>query len=263
MSSKSRENRPLRLLWTRPECRGVDLLGKLDQAGIYVKRFSVIEIVDSISDAPLLKVIESIERYDMCIFVSVTAVERVVEYIKSNRIPNPVFPDIAVIGAGTERACLDNGWSVRYRPAVRINSEGLLQALEKVDVGNKRIALFRGQLGRDLLESELQGRGAQVEAIECYRRTISSKSFRPIIREWQAHGFDVVFVTSVLGFEGLLQLLGDSHQALLKQTAIVTISDRIAEVCQQSGFQRVVVTAAPDSESVMTCFDTCFDKMCR
>src|SRR4029079_11082017 len=55
-------------------------------------------------------------------------------------------------------------------PQTTYDSEGLLALPALAELRGKRIAIFRGEGGRDHLADALRARGAHVDCIACYRR---------------------------------------------------------------------------------------------
>jgi len=131
-----------------------------------------------------------------------------------------------------------------------MNSEGLLKELESFDKKGKRVAIFRGQDGRECIGPALKRDGAVVEYIESYRRVLTTQSFDPILTSWKDKPFDVVLITSVSILKGLMALLGEKNAHLLKQSTVLTISERIAEVCKDNGLKNVVVTRGPSEVDI-------------
>ena len=253
MSRVSNPTTDFRVLWTRPEGRGDDLLQMMQQVGFHVVHFPVIQIADPFDLSAFSDALNNLQRYDLAIFVSVTAVQKVGKRLRWQRRTQSRFPDVAVVGKGTAKDCLRYDLPVRYCPKDDMSSEGLLKILEGIDLVGKGVVIFRGQQGRGLLESELQNRGVKVDSIECYRRIISRRPFRPTLLEWKDKGIDVIVITSVSILDGLLRLMGESNKDLFKKTIVITISKRIAKVCRESGIENVVVAATPEAKSMMVC----------
>ena len=61
------------------------------------------------------------------------------------------------------------GWPHAIAP-LQENSEGLLALMPLQNVAGKRIAIIRGDSGRDLLRDALIQRGAEVKYLEVYRK---------------------------------------------------------------------------------------------
>jgi uroporphyrinogen-III synthase len=55
-------------------------------------------------------------------------------------------------------------------PPLRFDSEALLELPELTAVAGKRVIIFRGDGGREVLGDTLKARGAAIEYVTCYRR---------------------------------------------------------------------------------------------
>ena len=133
-------------------------------------------------------------------------------------------------------------------PAVRFDSEALLDMaeLDRIHVAGKRIIIFRGDSGRELLGEMLRKRGAFVEYAECYRRVRPEAEIAPLLAAWKRGEMNAVTVTSSEGLRNLWEMVGDSGRTWLENTPLFVSHERIAEVAWKLGFNRVLVTAVGD-----------------
>ena len=246
----------LKILIPRPRPFGERIASCVESRGGTAILFSVIEITPPADFASLDASLRQLTEVDLMVLVSVSAVNGVVErqralHQPAGRAAIPEGLKVAAVGAKTAARCASLGINVDFVPGQRMSSEGLLECMNGFRVKDKKIVIFRGQSGRELLKTELEKLGAQVKYVECYRRRTTSQSIQPIIGKWARGDINAVLITSVSILESLIELLGKPNFELLKQTIVITISRRIANQCVQAGIDQVVVADTPDDESVL------------
>ena len=250
----------LRVLITRPQGRGENLADYIQRRGGEVLCFPVIDITPPSSFTGMDKILADVDQYDLLILVSVPGVQSLGRRLVEKELSLGSVP-VAVVGSKTAEACQDFGIKVTYcagadaglsansapnsEMSSAMNSEGLLRELELFEKIGKKIAIFRGQDGRECLGSGLERGGAAVEYIESYRRSLTRQSFGPVVERWKKKPFNVVVITSVSILQGLRTLLGEDNAYLLKNSTVLTISERIAEACRESGFHKLVMANGP------------------
>jgi uroporphyrinogen-III synthase len=57
-----------------------------------------------------------------------------------------------------------------------------------IDAQGKRVIIFRGEGGRELLGETLKQRGAAVEYVSCYRRARPQLDPAPLLKLWEKAG---------------------------------------------------------------------------
>jgi uroporphyrinogen-III synthase len=237
----------IHILVTRPSHQADELAGKIRAAGGEPYLFPVLEIQDISDPRPLLELIEHLDGFHLAIFVSPNAVNKAMSVICAKRAL-PFDLKIATVGQGTARTLQRFGVNGVIVPAARFDSEALLDMAElnRINVAGKRIIIFRGDNGRDLLGETLRKRGAFVEYAECYRRVRPEAEIAPLLAAWTRGEMNAVTVTSSEGLRNLWEMVGDSGRAWLENTPLFVSHERIAEVARKLGFNRVIVTAAGD-----------------
>ncbi len=241
----------LKILLPRPHPQGENIASLIEVHGGTAIRFPVIEITPPDSFASLDATLTRLSEVDLIIFVSVSAVNSVVERQRTLAIAMPEKTKVAAVGAKTAACCHGLGIRVDFVPTQRINSEGLLECIDEFSVMDKQIIIFRGQSGRELLKTELQKLGATVKHVACYRTRTTAQSMQPIIEKWVCGNINTVLITSVSILESLIELLGKSNLKLLKKTTVITISQRIARHCKQVGINHVIVADSPSDQNVL------------
>lgn len=239
------------VLVTRPQQQADALCEKITALGGEAIRFPVLEIVDSKDTATLTHIIDCLDDYDLAIFISANAVQRALNLIRARR----TLPDtlkIAAIGRASARELKAQGCRIDLVPAERFNSEALLDMEEMRQVTGKRILIFRGEGGRELLADTLRERGATVEYAEVYRRVLPSADTGQLLHRWARDEINIITVTSNESLHNLVELVGKLGREWLRKTPLVVISDRMLQLAQELGIQAPVeVAAQADDDAII------------
>lgn len=239
----------VRVLVTRPRDQAQNLTRLIEQRGGEAILFPVIEIAEPQDTQALLGVIDRLAEFALIVFISPNAVNRAMNLILA-RGGLPPGARVACIGRGSARELKHFGVENLIVPQGRFDSEALLELPELQQVAGRRIVIFRGDGGRELLGDTLEARGARIEYAECYRRVRPNTDTTPLLRRWARGEIDIVSVTSVQGLHNLFDMLGKAGQHWLIRTPIVVVSERMAEVCRELGFKtkpQVAVSASDEA----------------
>ena len=233
------------ILVTRPAHQAVELAAQISAANGKPVIFPVLEILDTADLAPLYDLIDRLDAVDMAIFISPNAVNKAMNLIKSRRTL-PATMQIAAIGRGSSRELKHFGIVKIIAPTARFDSENLLEMPDLQDVAGKRIVIFRGDGGRELLGDTLTQRGALIEYAECYRRSRPNVSAGNLLRQWSRNEINAVTITSSEGLRNLYDMLGKLGRQWLKTTPVFVPHDRILDVAHELGLEYAVLTTAGD-----------------
>jgi uroporphyrinogen III methyltransferase/synthase len=121
-------------------------------------------LAPAIRTEPLDAELPDLSGFDLLCLTSPTGAARLLELVRDAR--DLAGPRIAAIGPGTAAALRTGGIEPDILPS-RSNAEGLVEALEGVEVRHALIA--RAQEGREVLPDALRERGAEVELLALYR----------------------------------------------------------------------------------------------
>ncbi|GBE09920.1 uroporphyrinogen-III synthase [bacterium BMS3Bbin12] len=238
------------ILVTRPAHQSEPLCRRIEAAGGCAIRFPVLEILDPADPGPLLSVIERIEEFDLAIFISSNAVTRTLNRLPGRR-PLPPTLRIAAIGRGSAKELARAGVPADIVPAPPFNSEALLATEAMQAVAGRRIVIFRGDGGRELLGDELRRRGARVEYAEAYRRARPDADVGRVLRHWVRGELQIVTVTSSEGLRNLFELTGRLGRQWLCRTPLVTVSERTAALARELGCRESVTVAREASDEAL------------
>jgi len=212
--------------------------------------FPVLEIRDVEDLKPLLEIIARLDEFDLAIFISPNAVNKAMNLITAHGALPPALL-CAAIGRGGVKELARFGVTNAIAPSRRFDSEALLELPELQGVNGKRIVIFRGDGGRELLGDTLKMRGAAVEYAECYRRGRPNLDAAPLLKAWARNELDAVTVTSSEGLRNLYEMIGALGRQWLRKTAVFVPHPRIADIARELGLTRVIVTE-PADEGLMS-----------
>ncbi len=231
---------------TRPAHQAGPLAQLIEQAGGRPILFPALEIFDAEDMTPLSAVIARLEQFDLAIFISPNAVNKAMNLIRARREWPPGLRSAAV-GKGSGQALARLGIHNVLVPPGRFDSEALLALPELQKMAGKRVAIFRGEGGRELLGEELVRRGAELTVVECYRRGWPvDADVGALLHRWARGEIGAITVTSGESMRNLFDLVGKLGQQWLKKTPVFAFHDNIAAVARELGVEQVFVTPSGD-----------------
>ncbi len=232
---------------TRPAHQQADLTAMLEAEGATVLPFPAIEI-ELVADAAARELADRIADFDILLFVSRNAVDGAFALLDPAALG--VAQRFGVIGAATRAALAERigRRGERLIESEPYNSEALLEADALQQVGGRRIAIFRGQAGRNLLGDELARRGATVEYAEVYRRArprVNDDAFAVL-----AAGASptVVVLTSGEGMRNLMAIVDATARTRLCALPWLLISERMRESARELGHNAPIIIAHSASD---------------
>ena len=229
-----------RILVTRPRELAQELAALIRAAGGEPLLYPAIEIRDAADPAPARALLARLREFDLAVFVSPSAVRKAMELAAGLARPAaqvwPAGLRVAAIGAGTRRELEQQGFREVIAPTGQEDSEALL-ALPAL-AGVRRVAIFRGEGGRELLGETLAARGARVEYAECYRRV------RPEAAPPEGR-IDAICASSGEALRNLVALLGHERVA---QPPLFVPHARVAGVARELGLREPVLAGAGDAQ---------------
>lgn len=228
------------VLVTRPAHQSHSLVTKIDANGGHAILLPTIEI-EAVDSETLRSVLSQLAEFDLAIFISVNAVEQGLAQLNRLHLKLPSQLKLACVGPASAAVLRKAGYDVAIVPTEKFSSESLLAHEDLQSVAGKRMVIFRGEGGRELLAEKLRERDATVVYAECYRRTRPQTDTRAIEQDWSQGKIDLVVVTSGEGLKNLFDMLSASGQQLLTQTPVVTVSERTLLAAQALGLNDVMV----------------------
>ena len=232
-----------RVLVTRPSGQAEGLAKRIREAGGEPVCVPTIDILPPADRAPFHALADRLADFDLAIFISRNAVRCALGMIGGR--PWPAGLRVATIGQGSRAELEQRGFKNVIAPAAQPDSEALLALPELAAVRGRRIAIFRGEGGRELLGEELAARGASVEYAACYRRTVPDAAG---MRGAWTGGMDAVTVSSAEGLANLIAMLGEGAMSRLRNVPLFVPHSRVAAEARRRGLERIVVAGPGDAE---------------
>lgn len=233
---------------TRPAGQAEGLCSEIASRGGVPQRFPLLAIAPPYDTAEMDAAIDSLDGFDLAFFVSPNAVRLALEFILARRAW-PARVAVATVGKGSERELNAFGFKDVIAPQSGFDSEAVLALapFQAAAVRGKRVVVFRGDGGRDLLGATLRERGAEVVYATCYRRYCPKLDARPLIESARRGSLDAITVTSSEGVPNLVALLGEDGMAALREVPLFAPHPRIAGIAGGAGFSNVHLTDSGDA----------------
>ncbi len=226
-------------LVTRPAGQADDLLAGLRAQGFATLHWPMlaIEPIDPLPGATRQRLLD-LDRYDHLLFVSANAALIGLQCIDDYWPQRPAQQQYWAVGASTARTLAAQGIRAGH-PENDMSSEGLLAMDGLAQLEGQRVAIIKGEGGRELLAKSLRERGATVDSIELYRR--GPVAYDPAsCRERIGRGGPLlILVSSGEGLEHLTRLLHPHEHTNLADATLVVPSPRVAEQARQLGWLHV------------------------
>lgn len=228
----------LTIVVTRPREQADGLVQRIEQLGGKSVLFPLLEIEAVRDDGVLREQISRLHQTDLAIFISPNAVR----YGLAAAGSLPANVRVAAVGQGSARALHEAGIAQVIVPTERFDSEGLLALPELQDVAGKRVMIFRGDGGRELLGDTLKARGAAVEYVTCYLRSKAALDTAALLSAKP----DAITVTSSEAVSHLSGMLDADQRSATCAIPLFVPHARIAEAARLQGWQHVFVTESGD-----------------
>jgi len=242
-----------KILVTRPAGQAEHLCDLIAQAGGIAIRLPALDILPVADAGSVDHICSRIGDYGIAVFISRNAVSYALPLLQERKNELARLQLVAA-GPGTAAALRAAGLTSIVHGGAQADSEALLDldVLQEDAVRNRRIIIFRGVGGRELLADTLRARGAEVDFAEVYRRAQPHYEKSLLDKVWLTEKPDLVVVTSSEALRNLLAILGPEHRVIMLATPLVVIGARMAGLARELGFSRqpVIAAAAGDEELV-------------
>jgi uroporphyrinogen-III synthase len=238
------------ILVTRPQQQTNNLCRLIEQQLGVAVAFPTLEIVAANDCDQIAGTLANLHRFQWVVFISANAVNFAL-LANDGKIDQFRNVRIAAIGQATAKALAAAGLTTDLLPAHGSDSRALLAMPAMQHVWGQRILIVRGVGGLETLRHELQNRGADVDYLDVYQRTIPLADPAPVLDLLKWNRLDLIVATSGEAVKNLLIMLGEKNQNLVLAIPLVVVSDRIRQIAENSGFERIFVTDSPSDTAIL------------
>ncbi|MFK7865668.1 MAG: uroporphyrinogen-III synthase [Pseudohongiellaceae bacterium] len=239
------------VLVTRPIGQQAELIAKLEALGAAVVSKPMLRI-EGLTDAgsinSLKSKIQNLAEYDVAIFISTNAARFGGAWIDQYWPQFPQKLTVIAIGSSTARSLHEKILCPVVQPTKGSTSEDVLALPELSNIAGKRVVIFRGIGGRELLATELKTRGAKVDYLEVYSRhslEVDSNDFYAELRE---EGVNILSANSSETATLLKNGLG-KHFSGVSEMPLLVPSARVAQQARKMGFSKAVNCEGADPDA--------------
>jgi uroporphyrinogen-III synthase len=223
------------ILITRPARQAGGFAQKVAALGGSPVIFPAIVILPPNDARDLARIHAELDRYDVAVFVSANAVE----YGATDRSRWPSKLAAFAPGPGTADALVAAGVDGVRVPQTTFDSEGLLALPELTSVAGKRVIVFRGEGGRDMLVDALRERGAHVDTVACYRRSAPTSGASGLDEAFARRRVDAITITSSEGLDNLWRIVAPATRDAWRVRPTFAPHPRIAAHGRELGLETV------------------------
>lgn len=234
------------LLNTRPKHQAWCLNQALQEAGLASLDCPGLEI-----QTQTLKHKPEWDDYDVWVFVSRNAVEHFAQQL-SNK-PVAFNAALVAVGEATAQAIQHQTWPNLAPLPDTFDSEGMLSLSVFANPQGLRVAIVRGDGGREHLAQSLIQQGAQVEFFEVYQRQAAPfcESAWLAFKEVE---MPVILFTSISSLEAFNQSLLNQNpydQAWCFRQTLIVFSERIQNAARKMGFSGDILVTPTSSDAAI------------
>ncbi len=228
----------LNIVVTRPREQALELTQRITKLGGNVILFPLLEITPATDASELNALKQQLSTYDLLIFISPNAVNYAMDALDT--VPSNVR--VASVGQSSAQKLRGLGIEHVIAPTERFDSESLLALPALQNVAGWKVAVLRGNGGRELLGDTLKTRGAQVDYVTCYERSKPALDADSVLQT-DPHALNV---TSSEALGNLWQGLAQTQQTRFANLPLFVPHARIAQLAQQQGWKNIFLSEAGD-----------------
>jgi uroporphyrinogen-III synthase len=242
------------VLITRPSNQVDTLKRAIESDGAKVLSLPLIKI-EALNDVQAIQDLKykvlQLDCYQSLIFVSNNAVSFGGEVINNYWPQFPLDVDVIAVGPTTAEAAAERFACEVTQPSNGMTSEDILRLPQLQDVSGQKIGIVRGQGGRELLADTLRERGAIVDYLEAYSRSLINYTSAEFCNRLREAGVNVLTVSSGESLDRLTHLLADNSKKL-QQLNLLVPSQRVGRQAEKAGYQQVHNASGADPLSFVS-----------
>jgi uroporphyrinogen III methyltransferase/synthase len=243
------ERRPLhgrRVVVTRARAQASGLAATLRELGAEVVELPAIRIEPRLDSEEVLKVAGAVGAYELLCLTSPNGVRLLFEAMENAGLDARALAGVTVaaIGPGTARALAERGVLADVVP-VRFVAEGLIEALEDMELAGARVLVARAAEARDVLPDALRERGAEVDVVSLYE-TLREEAGEAEIEAAQSADY-VTFTSS----STVTNLTAGLSERFPENARIVSIGPITSETVRAAGLEVDVEAERHDVDGLL------------
>jgi uroporphyrinogen-III synthase len=239
----------LTVLVTRPAHQASRFQQLLAAEGVQALLFPVVEVRQPDDLGMVAAQLVRLPSYDTALFISANAVTFGLKWLDTPQQHVLQHMTLGAIGKKTASALQQHGFTVQWVPATGFTSEDFLAMPQTQQLIGRRILIFRGEGGRELLADTLRQRGATVDQVDVYQRVCPKIDANHLKQHHEQRQLDIIAVTSSEGILNLLAMLDNPDW--IKTVPLLVGSQRMLETARQAGFSGTLVLADNPSDEAM------------
>jgi uroporphyrinogen-III synthase len=239
----------LSVVVTRPAHQAVMFQQQLLQHGGRVLAYPAIAVQACTNLHQITARLAQLPDYDAAIFISSNAVQFGLALLDTSQRAQLQQLTLGAIGSKTARSLQAAGLRPVWIPPTGFTSEDFLAMPAVQHLTNRRIVIFRGEGGRELLADTLRQRGASVDYLDVYQRICPKNDISELKHHHDNQQLDIIAITSSEGLLNLLTLLGNPEW--IKTVPLLVGSQRMATTARKAGFTGQMVIADNPGDEAM------------
>ncbi len=265
----SSEDKPLArrcVVVTRAAEQASELAERLETLGAEVLLLPLVEFLPPEDTGPLDRALGEIECFDWLLLTSQNAVRFVAARASTLHVdlaaklaPANPRPKVAVVGAMTERAALDEEWRVDRVSAGR----GAIDLARELgtDIHGSRVLLPRSDRATSHLPQALAAAGATPVEVVAYRTVPAGNVDPGVLTRIEGGEVDVVSFASPSAFLALGERLGtETLRRMAGSASLAAIGPTTAAAIRRAGFEVTIEAEVSTAAGLAAAIATHFSK---
>lgn len=229
----------LRILNTRPKNQAWVFSQQIAELGGIAIECPTLEITTS--KVPWIPTLPDLNQVSQAIFISPNAVSYCFTSLQQHHIHWPASIQVIAIGHGSAKALQEFHIPVHSIPDTP-DSEHLLKLPILQSINKQTVLLFKGEGGREHLETGLLQRGANLIVQNVYKRKIPQMNRNVIHSLWKEDLVDLILLTSEFSIQNLFLLFEKEAHSWLQEKPCLVVSDRLAKSATSFGIKTILVS---------------------
>lgn len=242
----------MNVLIMRPSPKGEELVAMLQQHNIAAIHLPLFTLTSGKDLSHLPNILSQLTVGDYVFAVSKHATDFSTQTLKQVGFPWRADLHYFAIGQHTASHFSAQSEQSTYYPISSETSEGLLALpqLQSQSISHKHFVILRAESGRELISEQLQQRGATVITLECYQRTMITYDFPSEINLCKRFNINTIVITSSDILLTFFENTPENEKSWLFSCQLVVVSQRIALLSYQLGWQKSQVTLSPKADNM-------------